>query len=122
MDPILIGHALLASFFTAVAVFFKKKQPKSINAWFGYRTPFSTKNQRVWEEANQYSTNATLVVAGLLILFQAIAYSLVGGLQSFTASATFLAVASVLVLPITEMHLKKVFDRNGQRKNVSDRS
>ncbi|MBC7922444.1 MAG: SdpI family protein [Ferruginibacter sp.] len=121
MDPILVGHALLAGFFTALAVFFKKKQPSAVNSLFGYRTPFSTKNQPVWEEANRYSTNAMLLVAGLLIAFQAISYSVIGGLQSFTASGVFLAVASALVVPITEIHLRKVFDPNGQRKNASNR-
>jgi hypothetical protein len=53
-----------------------------------------------------------VIVAGALVLFQVVAYGWIGGLQSFTAAGTFLAIASVLVIPITEIHLKKVFDQN----------
>jgi uncharacterized membrane protein len=33
----------------------EKFPPKDISAIYGYRTPKSMKNQRLWEEANRYS-------------------------------------------------------------------
>ena len=120
MDSILIGHFFLAASFIGMALFFQKKQPDSINPLFGYRTPFSMKNQQVWKEANRFSSQAMWVVAGLLVVFQGFSYWFIGGLESFTASGAFLAVASVGVLPVTEIHLRKMFDQNGQRKNTAD--
>ena len=116
IDPILICHSLLAALYIGLAVFFKKNPTKTINSWYGYCTPFSMKNQQVWEEANRYSNKAMFVVAGLLVLFQIISYIIVGAQQFFVMSGFFLSIASTLVIPVIEIHLRKAFDKNGQRK------
>lgn len=51
----------------AVAVLFRILQPKSMNYFYGYRTPRSRKSPLHWKVANRYSANMLLVLSVILI-------------------------------------------------------
>ncbi len=45
--------------FTLIGIFIGKFPPKNINPISGYRTKFSMKNQKTWDEAQKYSSKKT---------------------------------------------------------------
>lgn len=100
-------HLLLGPMMLVLAFWFKRFPPKKINYLYGYRTPKSMRSQEAWDFANRYSANAMVVVSGLTCLFQVIAVSLLEFKTSIIWSAVFLSVALVVVIPITEVQLKK---------------
>ncbi|MCF0057212.1 hypothetical protein LXL81_15705 [Dyadobacter sp. CY356] len=67
------------------------------------------KNIDTWIEANNFSSDLQVKLALLFIIFQAISYFLIGGLNSVLFSCVFLTATSIAVIPITEYHLKKKF-------------
>ena len=114
---ILTGHIILAVTYLGIALIFRVKQPQNINYLYGYRTSFSMKNAETWREANIYSSNLMFKSAIVFIIFEIFSYFLIGGKDSITASAICLTILSVAVIPFTEIHLRKKFDKNGQAKN-----
>ena len=53
--------------FSISGFLFKKYPPKSINQWYGYRTPSSKRNQERWDFAQIYSAKE-LTRAGLILI------------------------------------------------------
>lgn len=100
-------HLMLGPMMLVLAFLFKRFPPKKINYWYGYRTPRSMRSQEAWDFANQYSSNALVGVCVLTCLVQVILYFLLDHKASLLGSSVFLAVALTLVIPLTEMQLKK---------------
>jgi len=118
-DLILIaGHIVLALGFLLLSFYFKKNPPKTINSWYGYRTHSSTKNQNTWDEANRFSGQTMVRLSILYCLISLILYFKVGGQSSFQLSGMILAALSVSTLIFTEVHLKKMFDKEGKPKQI----
>jgi uncharacterized membrane protein len=111
---ILTGHIILAATFLGLSLIFRVKQPQNINYLYGYRTSFSMKNIETWREANIFSSNLMFKFAIAFIVFEVISYFLIGAKDSFTVSAICLTTLSVAVIPFTEIHLRRKFDKNGQ--------
>lgn len=109
MLMILVGHLLLALPILAMAVYFKKKQPAKINAFVGYRTRASMKNEAAWKEANRFSAELQFKLAIVFVFFEVLSYFVIGGIESFYVCSAFLTVASISVIPITEYQLKRQF-------------
>ena len=61
--PTLTG--LIAFVVSIITIFFP---PKSINAWYGYRTAKSMQSQETWDFAQKYSSSIMLKSSLLLIL------------------------------------------------------
>lgn len=68
MTTILIPPILMLIFFLVYFFF----PPKKINRWYGYRTPYSMKNQKIWDYANKIAAKYLLIFAILLCLFNGI--------------------------------------------------
>lgn len=98
-----------------MALFFKQKQPGKINRLLGYRTAASMKNDETWKEANRFSTDLQLKFTIAFIVFEILSFLLIGGITSFYLSCTVLTIISISVIPITEAHLRKNFDKEGKR-------
>jgi uncharacterized membrane protein len=90
--------------------------PKKINWIYGYRTSSSMKNIDTWNVANKYSTE--------LMLMEGIVLTIVGVVTLFISdtgvAGAIMAIGLVLLSTIilivaTEKHLKKVFDKDGNR-------
>ena len=106
LENIVLGFLLL--FF---GIFFKVFPPKKINSLYGYRTSSSKKNMETWKEANRYSANFSIIIAVLSILIGAVSYFLFEEENSVTITVITTVVLLILIVPFTESHLKKRFDK-----------
>jgi len=104
---------------------FSKDSPKDINWIFGYRTTMSMKNEDAWSFAHKVAGAfwwkwgwVALVVTTITMLV------LIGQSVELVSSAgcilMFLQLIPLIaVIPHTEKALRNVFDKNGNRKEIS---
>lgn len=99
--------------------FFSKDVPMGINAFCGYRTKRSMKNENTWIFANRYwgKLAAKLAVLSAVITVRAMAPVYNGDEGAVTAVASIAAAIQVVLLIIsvilTEKALKTTFDEEG---------
>lgn len=100
----------------------KRKPPKKINYFYGYRTAMSTKNQDTWIFANKYNGSLMFYWGLYLIPLSAIPYLFLVN-KSENAIGIASAVVSLIQILIifltifqTEKALKKTFDENGNKR------
>jgi uncharacterized membrane protein len=90
-------------------------RPKKINWWAGYRTPRSKKNQETWVFANRYAGKLLLLSGFTTLTFSVGILNIEDGyVVAWTFGAQMLSF--VLAVILTEMALRKEFDKNGERK------
>lgn len=114
---VLIAHAILLIMYCPVAAFFFYHPPDTINELFGYRKRLSMKNEHTWKEANRFSSVLLVLVALSTFVFQVVAYFWMDGMNSFFGAVTFFTIHLILVIPVTELHLHSIFDKNGDFKS-----
>ena len=98
-----------------MSIIFLKFPPKKINNWYGYRTPKTMLNQKIWDFAHAVFSKNLLIYAGI---------SLLGGLvfayfatKELTWQPMILVLLSVLVSIIkTERALNDNFTEEGKKK------
>ena len=82
--------------------------PRKINNWYGYRTATSKKTQQYWDEGNSFSTQFYLYIG-----IGALGISFIANYLHFKNGvfliAMVVATCMILIVPITEKHLKKTF-------------
>lgn len=119
---ILLTNILPSIIFIVVGVILKLWPPKKINHAFGYRTFFSMQNNETWKEGNNFS-GIMMILSGVIAFF-------------FSSSVTFMywnspnissvvsGIGSILFcfsfVFYTEIHLRKTFDENGNRRIESE--
>ena len=113
MDIILLGHLLFMLCSLLIAIVAKSVELQKTNTFFGYRTPFALKNNKTWKEANRYSARVQILASIVFCVLAAGSYLVIGGLTSFYLCSFLLALSSISIVPITEYHLRKKFDSNG---------
>lgn len=94
-------------------ILFKLFPPRKINSFYGYRTFLTMKNEDTWREAQRYSANS-FIVTGAIILIFSLLFKL-AGINSGSTKLIALA-AVVIMLVVDEIHMRKVFDSEGNRK------
>ena len=101
-------------FLLLLAIIFRKFPPKKINGLYGYRTATSMKSPEIWEAANRYWTSMFIKVCAFNFLFPVIGCFI---FPKYIVLITVIATTITLLLTIhlTEMFLKKNFDKNGKR-------
>lgn len=112
----LLVHLLLGPFTLLIALVFRQFPPKKINNFYGYRTSRSMKNEDIWEEANRYSSNLLVLLMVGVVIFQAFAIMLFSETVAIMSSTVVLVLAVILLIPLTEMHLNKYYDKDGNPK------
>jgi uncharacterized membrane protein len=115
MEKLSVLHLLFGPLFLIIALLFKFLPPKSVNHFYGYRTPRSMKNEDVWNEANRYSADLMLKFSFVVILYQCVAVSLTSVIFSFLSTVVILTVCLSLMVWLTERHLNQHFDKEGKR-------
>lgn len=93
-----------------------KYPPKSINSMYGYRTPFSMKNQDTWDISQKHS--------GFLMIILGIINGIVGILSIVQPMQTnnekiqllFSLIVAVAMIILEEVHLRKIFNKDGSKK------
>ncbi|MCI8837917.1 MAG: SdpI family protein [Hungatella sp.] len=108
--------------------YFMKNAPSEINAVFGYRTSMSMKNKDTWEFAHRYC-GKIWYVCGLILLPVTVMFLLlaIGKSRDYVGTAGGMICGAQLIPLIgsvfpTEIALKKVFDKNGKRREKVCRS
>ncbi|UII22481.1 SdpI family protein [Fulvivirga ligni] len=109
MSTSLISYLLTGPLMLLISILFYAFPPKAINHVYGYRTKRSMKNQQTWDEANRYANKLMLwffiaitVIEGLIFLF--VSYQ-----TGLTIASAMIVLALILVVMLTERHLKKSF-------------
>ena len=103
--------------------YFMKKSPKEINYIFGYRTNMSMKNKDTWDFAHKYFGKRWFRLGWLLIPISVIPMLFVIGKGEDIIGTVGMVVMVIdlilLIAPIfpTERALKKVFDKEGNKRN-----
>ena len=103
--------------------YFMKKSPKEINYIFGYRTNMSMKNKDTWDFAHKYFGKRWFRLGWLLIPISVIPMLFVIGKGENIVSTVGMVVMVIdlilLIAPIfpTERALKKIFDKDGNKRN-----
>lgn len=102
---------------------FIKSAPKHANAFFGYRTPMSVKNDDTWEFAQHYCGRLWFKLGLILFVITAVAICFLVGksentINNYTSIFTIIqTIVLLLSVPFTEIALRKNFDKDGNRKN-----
>ena len=92
-----------------------KYPPTSINNMFGYRTPFSMKNQDTWDESQKYS-GFTMIILGVINGIVAIISSMNVININENIQLLVLLIGTIIMIIIDEIHLRKIFNKDGIRK------
>ncbi|HRO44464.1 SdpI family protein [Agriterribacter sp.] len=117
MSPFTIITFVTGCTLIIVSVITLLHSPEKINTVYGYRTKASMRNQQTWEEANRYSSKLMLLCGGILTATGLLSFFL--SFLSQTGIITGIVLTflfSILPIPLTERHLKKLFDKEGNRK------
>ena len=101
---------------------FRRRPPKSINAFFGYRTRRSMINRDTWAYAHRFFGRIWLIL-GLILLPLSVVYMCLcrrTDADTISRSATILCLIQlvILIVPIffTEKAIRQHFDDDGNRK------
>lgn len=115
----IIGPQLIGIIFYMAGIIMQRFPPKKINSLYGYRTISSMKNQQTWDEANRFSAR-WMVGCGMLVFIFGVVLTMVvyiyiepAKTRSLILAASLLLsaiVPAILVLIITEKHLKETFN------------
>jgi uncharacterized membrane protein len=115
LGPQLIGILLLI-----IGLLQKQYPPKTINRFYGYRTPAAMVNQQTWDEANRYATHY-MIKAGVVLLIIGLLVTVIVKVVTMPAKIYFVISylslmaagmgSGIGVLISTENHLEKVFDK-----------
>lgn len=99
-----------------VGFIFKIFAPRKINHIYGYRTTSSMKNQDTWDEAQKYSATS-FIVLGFIYLALGFVFSYLFENISSVYECIIILIGIVIMIVLDEMHLKKVFNKDGSRKS-----
>lgn len=112
---------LLTATMILFGLLFLKKPPREINGLFGYRTRMSSINDETWYFAHQYAgavwirTGVAVLAASLLVIWFLKSSK---KFESYMLILFYFQMASLLmVIPLTEIALRKTYDRDGQRRH-----
>ncbi|EJP6473927.1 SdpI family protein [Clostridium sp. L74] len=94
-----------------------KWPPEDINSVYGYRTPFSMKNQDTWDESQRYAGFSMIIlgiiqgILGIFLIIQSI------NIDKESIQLLFLLIGVIVMLIIDEKHLRNLFNKDGTRKS-----
>jgi uncharacterized membrane protein len=109
-------HLIIGPLMILMGLIFKLFPPKKINDFYGYRTNRSKLRQEIWDEANSYSPKLIVWVGVITTIAQVVFYYTLEFETGMGAAAAVLVVLLLCTIPMTETHLNKMFDQNGNRK------
>lgn len=105
--------------FSTTGFILKKFPPESINGAYGYRTPMSMKNKDTWDEAQKYGGHSMIILGIISCIIAAYAYLVPNSIiNNMSIQLLFLLIGSVGMIVIDEVHLRKLFNKDGSRKLI----
>lgn len=106
MENLLLFHLMIGP--VVLGLSFAYKYHQDIQAILGFRKT-ENKEQAIWKEAVKYSSNAMIIASLSTILFQTICVMTMQPSKSIWASSIFLGSCLLLILPLTEFHLRRKY-------------
>ncbi|MGW8121025.1 SdpI family protein [Roseivirga echinicomitans] len=116
-NELLIVHIMVAFSVMLPAVLMKLAVTEYPNTFVGYRTPASVRSKEAWDFAQAYSAKLLLWSAGVTLLTQAMTYFMLPGEASILVTTAVLLLGITAMIVMTEIALKKRFDKKGQPKS-----
>jgi len=89
---------------------------------WGYKTDLTTKNEQAWKEGNNFAGMMAIWIAiANIILWPVTTYIFCDGYETMIImSCLFYVILSTnILIAVTESHLNKMFDRNGNPKTAN---
>ncbi|MFA6866917.1 MAG: SdpI family protein [Clostridia bacterium] len=115
----LIMTAIMSMTMIGFGYLFIKKPPNKINSVIGYRTSMSSKNMDTWTFAHKYSGKVWLISGSINAIISSVIIFTFQNLKNYNQLMGVLIFIQILVLllvvPLTELALRKVFDKKGNR-------
>lgn len=105
-----------------IGAYFRKRSPKRINYFYGYRTTMSMKNKDTWEFAHHYFGNLWVKWGLITLIITFIAMLVVLGKDDSTVGILVVILIIIQSVPMigaiiaTERALREHFDKDGNRK------
>ena len=96
-----------------------KFPPKTINTLYGYRTNRSMRNQDTWDSANSYAAKWVLRFGSFTCHIAGASY-IEFPYHNALISIISMVILVVLVISLTESHLKRHFDKDGTPKSETE--
>lgn len=109
----LIGLVVLA-----VGVGLKICPPENISNVYGYRTPFAMLNKDVWDEANYFCSNMLIYIGIICLIISALCDIIYKNNIDIASKISTIISVTIIVcsVPSTEIHLRKTFDKYGNKR------
>jgi uncharacterized membrane protein len=109
MSPITYVHMVVALVFLAITLIVSFFPPRSINFFYGYRTPRSMRNEDTWKEANAYSARLFQKITVLTYIVQAISLLSTDMVTSLFITMGVYLIGLPVMIFLTERHLLQKF-------------
>jgi len=110
LEPFIVG-----TIFIIAGFIMRKFPPKTVNSWYGYRTPSSMRSQGVWDYANRRAAlqmmNAGIIVLAIRVVLSFLPLSF--AIQE-AASIGEIVVPALWLIIGTELAIKRRFDATGK--------
>ncbi|GAA0125097.1 SdpC immunity protein SpdL [Clostridium sp. CTA-19] len=107
--------ALIGIICIFIGFIFKAFPPRKINRIYGYRTKLSMKNEDTWNVAQKYSAN-TFIILGFIYLALEFILNQLSKTINVSYENIIILIGLVIMIILDEMHLKKIFNNDGNRK------
>ena len=114
---------LIPGIMVGIGARFLKHPPGTVNAWYGYRTARSMKNQETWDFAHETCGKLWVRLGKLSFLPALLAAALTFGCGIETVSVASIVVVTVQTLVLigsifpVERALKRNFDDSGRKRS-----
>jgi uncharacterized membrane protein len=101
-----------------IGILWRKRAPKSVNQFYGYRTAMSMKNAETWDFAHKHWAKVSLKWGLATAIFSVIAILIFKDSLGVATVWILLIQCAVMFLTIipTEKALRETFTRDGVRK------
>lgn len=119
-QTLIFVHITMVAAVLLPVVLMKMVNLEKPNPLMGYRTPWSLKSNLTWKYANQTSANYMIWSGLATISAQVITYVLFDSLTSILVAASAMTIGIIIAMVLTEIGLRKKFNKDGTLKNEFD--
>ena len=114
---LIIVHVVMAFSIALPAVLMKTIVTEYPNTFVGYRTPASVRSKEAWDFSQPYSANLLAWSAGVTLLTQIATFFTLPADTSIMVTAGVMTLGLAVVIIMTEVELKKRFDKQGKPRS-----
>ncbi|CDZ23228.1 hypothetical protein CCDG5_0078 [[Clostridium] cellulosi] len=118
----LFENSIIPILMTVTGIIFTKRIPKKDSGFTGYKTAMSTKNDDTWEFANSHIGKVFRIAGPVMLILSLVATFFAFGKDTHIIGNFILVIGIIQIIVLigsivlTEIALRKNFDKNGRRK------